>query len=235
MRGTFTIKRFASAGKTLLNHPVEFRFAAKWLYSLLPGQGPINDHLPWMNFRVIEWLESYLKPEMQIFEFGSGGSTLFFSERVAHVVSAEHDEGFYQFMLKLFQHKGIANCTYRLSTPQPMSSETIPSYGCTSFTSEWPALRTMSFEAYVKMIDDFSDNSFDLVMIDGRARPSCALRALPKIKDGGWLLVDNMERPHYTIIRDLLAQYENIDFFGVVPYEVRPQYTTAWKIEIGKH
>lgn len=216
--------------KTMLGHPSELRFAPRWLYSLFPGHSPVTDHRPWMNFRVIEWLEFCLKPEMRVFEYGSGGSTLFFAERVAHVVSVEHDEGFYGFMLKKLQSLDVSNCTYVLSAPQAMGPDKTPPYGCASFTSEWPRQRTMSFEAYVKTIDNHPDRTFDLVAVDGRARPSCALRALPKIKSGGWLLVDNMERSRYTIIRDLLANYECRDFFGVVPYEVRPQRTMTWRI-----
>ncbi|MHB1213712.1 MAG: methyltransferase domain-containing protein [Thiobacillus sp.] len=230
MKGSIIASRYAKAGKTLLANPGEFRFAPKWFLSLLPGHGPMADHRPWMNFRVIEWLESYLKPDMRVFEYGSGGSTLFLAERVAQVVSVEHDEGFFEFLAKQLQQEGVSNCTYTASVPQPMRSGEIPRYGCTSFTSDWPALRTMRFENYVKTIDDYPDKSFDLVTVDGRARPSCALRALPKIKDGGWLLVDNMERSRYAIIRDLLAQHECLDFFGVVPYEVRPQRTTVWRI-----
>ena len=232
MRASWIARRLSSTGKTLLGYPSELRFAPRWLYSLLPGHSPVADHRPWMNFRVIEWLESYLKPEMRVFEYGSGGSTLFLAERVAHVVSVEHDEGFYAFMSKKLQHQGGSNCTYALNTPQPMESDKLPPYGCTSFTSEWPTQRTMNFEAYVKTIDNYPDGTFDLVAVDGRARPSCTLRALPKIGTGGWLLVDNMERSRYTIIRDLLAQYECLDFFGVVPYEVRPQRTMAWRISV---
>ncbi len=230
MRGSLTARRITSAGKALLSHPGELQFAHKWLYSLLPGHSPMSDHRPWMNFRVIEWLESHLTPEMCVFEYGSGGSTLFLAEHVAQVVSIEHDQGFYEHMMNKLQDEGVTNCTYTLSAPQPMESGEVLPYGCTSFTSEWPTHSTMSFEGYVKMIDGYPDKTFDLVTVDGRARPSCALRALPKIKDGGWLLVDNMERSRYANIRNLLAQYHCLDFFGVVPYEVRPQRTTVWRI-----
>ncbi|MBW8459400.1 MAG: hypothetical protein K0M58_13305 [Thiobacillus sp.] len=230
MKGEFIATRLVSAGQILLGNPGELRFAPTWLYSLLPGHGPVADHRPWMNFRVIKWLESTLKPEMRVFEYGSGGSTLFLAERVAHVVSIEHDEGFHAFMAKRLQQEAVPNCTYILSPPEPMESGGVPPYGCSSFSSDWPTQRAMRFEAYVKTIDDYPDGSFDLVTVDGRARPSCALRALPKIKDGGWLLVDNMERSRYAIIRNLLAQHQSLDFFGVVPYEIRPQRTTVWRI-----
>jgi hypothetical protein len=218
------------AGKTLLDNPSELRFAARWLYSLLPWYSPLEHRQPWVNFRAIEWLDSYLQPSMCVFEYGSGGSTLFLAERVAHVVSVEHDKGFHHLLTARLQRYGVTNCTYRLCAPAPIEASKLPPYSCASFTSEWPTQAGMSFEAYVKTIDDYPDGSFDLVTVDGRARPSCVLRALPKIKNGGWLFADNMERPRYQLIRDLLAQYESIEFFGVVPSEVRPQRSIVWKI-----
>lgn len=230
MQSNSTMQKLATVGKTLFDNPSERRFAAKWLYSLLPGHNPVDDQRPWINYRATEWLAAYLKPHMRVFEYGSGGSTLFLAERIAHVVSVEHDESFYHFMVERLRREGVVNCTPLLRVPEPLEMAEAPTYSCESFTSEWPAHKAMNFEAYVKAIDTYPDGSFDLVTVDGRARPSCVLRALPKVKDGGWLLVDNMERLRYGIIRSALAQYECLDFFGVVPHEVRPQRTTIWKI-----
>ncbi len=230
MRGTSTIQKFAMAGKTLLGNPAEIKFATKWLYSLLPGHNPVDDQQPWINFRATEWLEAYLKPPMKVFEYGSGGSTLFLAGHVAHVVSVEHDESFYHFLAERLRRSEITNCTYLLRTPTPLEMDNPPTYGCKSFTSEWPEHKAMSFETYVNAIDDYPDGSFDLVTVDGRARPSCAFRALPKIKDGGWLMVDNMERSRYGIIRTLLGQYQYLDYLGVVPSDPQPHRTSIWRI-----
>ncbi|MEJ2564776.1 MAG: hypothetical protein P8164_08990 [Gammaproteobacteria bacterium] len=228
------MKKLASAGKLLINNPGEIRFAAKWLFSLSSGYSPVDDQRPWINYRATEWLESHLSPTMRVFEYGSGGSTLFLSKRVAQVVSAEHDEGFYHYMKEKICHHGITNCTYILRAPKSFGRDQIPDYSAESFSSEWPAHKTMNFEEYVKSIDEYPNGHFDLITVDGRARPSCALRALPKLKNGGWLLVDNMERARYKIIRDLLASYECQDFLGLVPCELRLQRTTAWRIDTQK-
>lgn len=92
----------------------------------------------------------------------------------------------------------------------------------------------MSFEQYVKSIDEYPNGYFDLITVDGRARASCALRALPKLKNGGWLLVDNMERARYKTVRDLLASYRCQDFVGLVSCELRLQRTAIWKIDAPK-
>lgn len=54
--------------------------------------------LPWMNYAVIEFLEQRLSKDMTLFEYGSGNSTLFFSEQVGEVVSVEGHEGWYNYV-----------------------------------------------------------------------------------------------------------------------------------------
>jgi hypothetical protein len=54
-----------------------------------------------------------------------------------------------------------------------------------------------SFEEYVKFIERYSDESFDLISVDGRARVSCFRAAIKKLKPGGMLILDNSERNRY--------------------------------------
>ena len=66
------------------------------------------------------------------------------------------------------------------------------------FISEGPAYAGKNFEQYAKSIDSFPDNYFDIVIVDGRARPSCIQQGIPKLKKNGWLIIDNTERKYYT-------------------------------------
>jgi hypothetical protein len=52
-------------------------------------------------------------------------------------------------------------------------------------------------EDYVKSIEDYPDGYFDLVVVDGRARPSCILHSMQKVKVNGILLLDNADRSYY--------------------------------------
>jgi hypothetical protein len=45
---------------------------------------------------------------------------------------------------------------------------------------------------YVRAISRFKDASFDFVLVDGRIRDFCILAAIPKIRPGGMLIVDNI-------------------------------------------
>lgn len=51
---------------------------------------------------------------------------------------------------------------------------------------------------YEGAIDTFEDASFDLISIDGRRRVACFRHALPKLKPGGILVFDDVQRGRYA-------------------------------------
>lgn len=64
---------------------------------------------------------------------------------------------------------------------------------------------------YNNIIDAFINNSFDVILIDGRDRVKCIQSSIPKLKSGGWLIVDNSERPYYQKGIDLMKDWNRID------------------------
>ena len=55
----------------------------------------VNNHgepVPWMNYAVTEFLAERLNTDMNLLEFGAGGSTLFFAKHCRSVVTLEADE-----------------------------------------------------------------------------------------------------------------------------------------------
>lgn len=226
-------KKLSTMGAVLVRHPRELRYAHLWLRSLLPGHNPLDDELPWITFRAIQRLLSYLQPEMRVFEYGAGGSTLFLAKRVGELVSVEHDETFHSVVANRLAKQGIRNCRLILSRPERRSPQPVPEavYGTASFASCQPRHAGKWFEKYVKVIDEYPDGYFDLVMVDGRSRDCCVRRALRKVNPGGALLMDNSERPAYAVARQLLDGYPCTDMFGVVPWNLVPYKTSVWRIE----
>ena len=55
----------------------------------LNGRNCIKDELPWITPKSIDRLDKIMKPHFSVLEFGCGGSTLFFSNRVDFVMSYE--------------------------------------------------------------------------------------------------------------------------------------------------
>jgi len=185
---------------------------------------PLDDEIPWIPFRAQKWLKKYLKPDMKVFEYGSGGSTLFFARRVVQVVSVEHNREWFDQVYSAIQQKSITNCRYLLQEPEGEGYNGI--YSCTT-----KFYRGKSFERYVKTIDEYPDGYFDLVAVDGRARPACMAHAICKIRPGGYLLLDNAERKEYNEAKAKLDKLKRIKFYGPGPGLIRPWQAIFWQIE----
>jgi predicted O-methyltransferase YrrM len=76
---------------------INYLESSGWIKSLSAGK-PVNCELkpvPWYTYPAIEFIENKLNKNFRVFEFGSGNSTLWFSERVLQVVCVEsHSEWF---------------------------------------------------------------------------------------------------------------------------------------------
>ncbi len=148
--------------------------------------------MPWMNYEAVANIQKSITSNSLVFEYGSGSSTRYWISTGCKVVSVEHDKIFFQQMKDALADK----CEYKLIEPEPSalinvkSHESPESYKSSDFENH-------SFEAYVRAIDIYPNDYFDLVVIDGRARPACIKHAVPKIKRGGILVLDNSDRYYY--------------------------------------
>ena len=115
---------------------------------------------------------------MTVLEFGSGRSTAWYASKTAKVVSIEHDAAWHKRVSADLAGSGRANVDYRFVPLDHPESE--------------PERQTYSpLPKYVMVTEQFPDNTFDLVVIDGHYRSFCIKAALSKIKPGGLILVDN--------------------------------------------
>src|SRR6266576_1205646 len=58
----------------------------------------LKDRQPWMPFAARRQLARILSRGTTVFEYGAGGSTLWLADRVARVISVEHDPAWYEEM-----------------------------------------------------------------------------------------------------------------------------------------
>jgi hypothetical protein len=214
----------------MLRHdPAGWRRLRFWLRSLRSSSSPLADECPLITFGAADWLEQVLRRDMRVFEWGSGASTLYLARRVGELASVEHDPEWHRRIAAALEDHDITRCHYVLVEPGPPGSGARPDAG-DPYVSTRRRYAGSSFERYVKAIDGYPDQHFDLVLVDGRQRVACGRRALPKIRPGGHLLLDNSERPEYEPLRRLLESYPVRDFFGVGPYQAKPWRTTVWEI-----
>ncbi len=52
-------------------------------------RGRITAATPWFTYATIDWLSANLRPNFNVFEYGCGGSTLYFAKRARKVMSVE--------------------------------------------------------------------------------------------------------------------------------------------------
>jgi hypothetical protein len=63
--------------------------------------------LPWMNYAMIEFWRERLRIDQHVFEFGSGGSSIFYSNQCASVTCVEHDPAFASYVRGLLPSNGL--------------------------------------------------------------------------------------------------------------------------------
>jgi predicted SAM-dependent methyltransferase len=192
----------------------------RWYRYLNNQSSPLTDEIPWITFAAISFLRRTLTKDMIVYEFGSGGSSLFFAKTVRRVHSVEHDEEWFSRVSEAIRKRGYANWSGRVLPPAyaPAAGQQSPSDPA-SYRSGNLLYQGFSFERYVRSIDGFADGYFDVVLIDGRARPSCFKHAVRKVKVGGYLVWDNSDRPYYLQnLRPSPDEWSRTDLPGPSPY-----------------
>jgi predicted O-methyltransferase YrrM len=200
------------------------------------GKTALDDGMPWITFRAFDFLRTILSSKMQIFEFGMGGSTIFFSKHVHQVISVEHDEVWCKQTLQVLKEQDLHNVKYHLLEPTPIADYAQKNYKnpldyVSFYAKKW---QNYCFEDYAKSIVAYPDETFDLIFIDGRVRNSCALHSFDKLKTGGYLILDNSEREGYEYVHNALQEkkWEAKHFWGMGGYAHRKQCfwrTSFWK------
>lgn len=192
---------------------------------------PLARGIPWLTFGAIEFLEQRLRPDMRVFEYGSGDSTIFFASRVAAVFSVEHDPAWSRHVTDALAARGLTTATTLLVEPSPGGDAAAGDPADPdAYTSSDAGCAGRNFRAYAAAIDSHADGEFDVILIDGRARPSCLKHALPKLRPGGLLVLDNAERPSYSYIHNRLDAlgWPRYDFSGAGPASRHFWKTAAW-------
>ncbi|HWL86986.1 MAG TPA: class I SAM-dependent methyltransferase, partial [Polyangiaceae bacterium] len=134
---------------------------------------------PWIAQGAVRFCDGWLTRDMRGLEWGSGRSTAWFARRLGHLASVEHSQEWHARVRENL--KEFRNIDYRwVPLDHPVSEPTRPHYDL--------------MPRYVAVADEFDDESLDLVVIDGHYRQACVLAALPKLRAGGLLLIDNTNR-----------------------------------------
>ncbi len=194
LRARFPHLWFAAA---LAGTPGQRKHLVRWLRSRRRSY-LLDAPSPWLTFDAIDVLRDRMRDGMKVFEYGSGGSTLFWLQWSVQLVSVEHDGEWYAVVKGRLP--GHSSVDYRLVPPEPYAERNLQADPADplAYVSSDENLRGRTFRRYTSQIDEFPDAHFDIVLIDGRARPSCIHHAARKVTKGGVLVLDNADRDYYV-------------------------------------
>lgn len=216
-----SIARF-QFGTFIARDPMQRKYLWRWIASLQADYFT-RQRLPWLTFEAMDLLKELDLHNKRVFEYGSGGSTLFWLDKGAQVVSIEHDRDWYQRMRAITANNPQLDYRFveaeKIETAGTEKGNVPGNPGDPSlYLSDDPDHRGAHFRRYVEQIDEFADQFFDIVLIDGRARPSCIVHAAKKVKVGGHLVLDNADRPYYLAhTKQVLTNFDCRKTEGVGP------------------
>jgi len=164
---------------------------------------------PWLTEGSINFLEKFLKKtkNAKILEFGMGSSTVWLLNRCSYLVSIEHNkEWFNAIKEKISQNKSLT-----------MILRESKQIGDTDLLEI----------SYADEAQKFSNNFFDVVLIDGRNRVECFIESEPKLKEGGLMMLDNSERIEYKQIHEAYKEKPSVHFIQNRP-DIEGFYQPGW-------
>lgn len=162
--------------------------------------GVNGEEIPWITYSAIEFLKEKLNSTMELFEYGSGNSTKYYSTKVKKIIAIEHDEEWYN----------------KIKSGLKENAEIV--YKKLEYNGE-----------YCRMIKEF-ENKFDVVIIDGRDRVNCVKNSIERLKENGVIILDDSERKEYDEAKEFLFNkgYKKIEFWGIAPGVFYNKCTTVF-------
>lgn len=158
--------------------------------------------VPWITYPAAAFIEGRLSKLQSVFEYGSGGSTIWLAARCKAVYSVEHDAAWYAEIVD----KLPGDCFPRLIPVAPHQS-----YLDIAFSD------LKSFSSYTNAIADTP--LADVAVIDGVYRNSCIVKAAQHISPSGVIIYDNTDFPEARLGVDFLLEngWKRLVFVGMTP------------------
>jgi len=168
--------RIPRVGWYLLLRPQDI--ASYLRFGMQSRHTPLDLGMPWWSFGAAREVGRFLRPDMSVFEFGSGGSSIFLASRAARVTCVEDEEKWSELVRSEAQHRRLANLEvihrpFDFHNPLGFSSS-----------------------AYLASLDA---GPYDVIIVDGKeeaeqVRDLCFWKAEDSIKPGGLIVVDDSWR-----------------------------------------
>ena len=199
MLGT-TVSRSARAILQMARHPRQGR---RWVRDRVLGGSPLELALPWVSWPCIDYLETLDLKGRRVFEYGGGGSTLYFLKRGCLVRTVENSA---------IWAARISDAASSFSTRLDLSVVEMPENPAASEREQAPA--------YIQA--PVGAAPWDLILVDGvdgdpSIRMECLSIAKSSVTRGGIVVLDDSWRPAYDSAAALMAGFSRLPLEGLGP------------------
>lgn len=183
--------------------------AARWVRNRIDKKSPLEMRLPWISWPCIRELRRTVKPGMRIFEWGGGGSSVFFLGLGAEVTTMESAP----------QWRDAVEKSVREAIPEGVDRHTL----MYAYAEEGDPDQVNAFYEGVR-----EGAPWDLILVDGLqnehcSRMPCLERAKELVKPGGRVLLDDAWRDLYADAPKVMSGFTRREFKGLGP--ARPGVT----------
>jgi hypothetical protein len=176
----------------MMKHPSHVKY---WVTDRIRTARAIDQGVPWISWPCIDFLKSQLKPEFKVFEYGGGGSTVFFLKRVARLVTIESNEYWKNQLAENLSPELKRNWELRFVKADSNDAD--------------------AKREYIESVA--TGGPWDVVLVDGWNRQHCAEAAREFVKPGGILVFDNSNKPQFAGVPDLFKDWKRLEFQGLGP------------------
>ena len=150
-----------------------------------------ENEIPYMNETEIVHLMKYINRNTRMLEVGGGTSTIFFSKFVKRLVTVEHNKKWGNEILSTLQRTRRGNWTLHIAEP--------------NFPQQHPfqPAQPGQFDRYINHLKSLEE-TFDVILIDGRDRVRSVEATVDKLKTGGYMIIhDFWNRKKYHSVLNL--------------------------------
>lgn len=160
-----------------------------WIKSFLAKE-PLDKNgepIPWLSYPAISFLSEKLNKNMLLFEYGSGNSTIYYSQRVKKVIAVEQNNVWFDKLKN------------RLNKNAEIIFKEVNEDG-----------------DYCRTIKS-TNEKYHVIIIDAEDRVNCIKNCYDNLTEDGVIILDDSDRKEYAEGSELLKQknFKRVDFWGI--------------------
>lgn len=192
--------RVANLAAHLAKRPTE---TGMWLKERLQPRTPLESRVPWLSYGAINHLKRYVRPSMRVFEWGGGGSTMFFLDLGCEVRCVETHDGWASSLRE--------------------TADALPSHLSKNLSIRLRPIDGGGQDQIQAFMDEIADGGpWDVILVDfseqpGLSRVDAAASAKAHLSSEGMLILDDAWRPEYRSAREQLLPLKQHRFLGLGP------------------